>query len=209
MDEISKNVKHLSDAWNKEQTGNNAKMLSLNEGSVSTLRAVFKQLYDCLDIEQATGKTLDYYGDAVGQKRGDLSDDKFRVLILYRAAVNVSGVDYQSVVDNIINVLGCSASNFTLKEMQDEGQPATVKITDMPYSLLDRIRFTSAEIFQIVKLLLPIGVNLDFAGLDGTFEFCSEADYVLVDNDKSFADEALTVGGTWGMVIGQDDQLPL
>ena len=93
---ISRNVNELSDSWDKRQTSNNAKMLALNEFIIDKLLKVLKQLDDSLDLNKATGKTLDYYGEDVGQKRGNLSDDKFRLLIMTRIAVNVSGCDFPS-----------------------------------------------------------------------------------------------------------------
>ena len=207
----SRNVKELSDAWNKSQDSNNAKMLGLNEASVDRLLEVFKQIDDCLDIYKATGKTLDYYGEAVGQPRGNLADDKYRLLIITRIAVNVSGCDYQTVIDNIKRLLNCEYSDFELTELYDEEEPkpATVSITKMPYTILDKAGFSSEEIYQVIKLLLPIGVGLEFRALEGTFEFCSIEDYELVTPEKGFADEEQTFGGTWGMLIGQDSQLPI
>ena len=207
----SRNVKELSDAWKKTQDSNNAKMLGLNETSVNKLLEVFKQIDDCLDIYKATGKTLDYYGAAVGQPRGNLADDKYRLLIITRIAVNVSGCDYQTVVDNIKRLLNCEYSDFELTELYDEEEPkpATVSITKMPYTILDKAGFSSEEIYQVIKLLLPIGVGLEFRALEGTFEFCSIEDYELVTQEKGFADEEQTFGGTWGMVIGQDSELPI
>ena len=58
-------------------------------------------------------------------------------------------------------------------------------------------------------MLLPIGVGLEFRALEGTFEFCSIEDYELETPEKGFADEEQTFGGTWGMLIGQDSQLPI
>ena len=207
----SRNVKELSDAWKKSQDSNNAKMLGLNEASVDRLLEVFKQVDDCLDIYKATGKTLDYYGAAVGQPRGNLADDKYRLLIITRIAVNVSGCDYQTVIDNIKRLLNCEYSDFELTELYDEEEPkpATVSITKMPYTILDKAGFSSEEIYQVIKLLLPIGVGLEFRALEGTFEFCSIEDYELVTPEKGFADEEQTFGGTWGMVIGQDSELPI
>ena len=207
----SRNVKELSDAWNKAQDSNNAKMLGLNEASVNRLLEVFKQINDCLDIYKATGKTLDYYGASVGQPRGNLADDKYRLLIITRIAVNVSGCDYQTVIDNIKRLLNCEYSDFELTELYDEEEPkpAMVSITKMPYTILDKAGFSSEEIYQVIKLLLPIGVGLEFRALEGTFEFCSIEDYELVTPEKGFADEEQTFGGTWGMVIGQDSELPI
>ena len=207
----SRNVKELSDAWKKTQDSNNAKMLGLNETSVNKLLEVFKQVDDCLDIHKATGKTLDYYGAAVGQPRGNLADDKYRLLIITRIAVNVSGCDYQTVIDNIKRLLNCEYSDFELTELYDEEdpKPATVSITKMPYTILDKAGFSSEEIYQVIKLLLPIGVGLEFRALEGTFEFCSIEDYELETPEKGFADEEQTLGGTWGMLIGQDSQLPI
>lgn len=199
----SKNVSKLPDAFDKRQDSNNAKMLALNEGSISKLEQVLEQVRDSLDIYKATGKTLDLYGEAVGQKRGGLNDTKYRFLVLSKVAVNTSGVDYETIMDNLIHILGCNYEDVQIIEMQDHAEPATVKMVAMPYEILGRAGFTSRQAAQIVKMLLPVCVNLIFEELQGTFEFAAE------DNDynekKGFGDIAQTMGGTLGMLVGEDE----
>lgn len=203
----SKNVSKLPDAFDKRQDSNNAKMLALNEGNISILQQVFEQLHDSLDIYKATGKTLDLYGEAVGQKRGGLNDTKFRFLILSKVAVNTSGVDYETIMDNLIHILGCKYEDVKIIEMQDHAEPATVKMVAMPFEILGRAGFTSRQAAQIVKLLLPISVNLIFDELQGTFEFAAQDnDY---DEGKGFGNVEQTIGGTLSMLVGEDEEKPL
>lgn len=203
----SKNVSKLPDAFDKRQESNNAKMLALNEGSISVLEQVYKQIEDSLDIFKATGKTLDLYGEAYGQQRGALNDTKYRYLILSKIAVNTSGTDYESVMNNLIQILGCNYEDVKIIEMQDHNEPAIVKMVAMPYEILGRAGFTSRQASQIVKMLLPIGVNLIFDELQGTFEFADTADDY--DKNKGFADDGQTFGGTLGMLVGEDEEYNL
>ena len=171
------------------------------------MREIFKQLDGVFDIYQATGKTLDLYGERVGQKRGGLNDTKYRFLILSKVAVNTSGVDYESIMNNLINILGCNYEDVKIIEMQDHEEPATVKMVAMPYEILGRAGFTSRQASQIVKMLLPIGVNLIFEELQGSFEFAAiDDDY---DEKKGFANDAQTIGGTLGMLVGEDEDKDL
>lgn len=204
---ISKNVSRLPDAFDKRQTSNNAKMLAINESSVGVIQQVLEQINESLDIYKAAGKTLDLYGETVGQKRGSLNDTKYRFLILAKVAQNTSGVDYESIMDNLIHILGCNYEDVKLIEMQDDEQPASVKMVAMPYEILGRAGFTSRQASQIVKMLIPIGVNLIFEELQGTFEFsATDNDY---DEGKGFGNVEQTMGGTLGMLVGEDEEKDL
>ena len=206
----SKNVSKLPDAFDKQQDSNNAKMLALNEGSISVLEQVLDQVDVSTDIYQATGKTLDYYGEIVGQKRGNLNDEKFRLMILSRIAVNTSGVDYMTIMDNVIQILGCRLDDVTIIEMQDHDEPATLKVTALPYEILGRAGFTSRQAVEMLARLMPIGVKLIAQELQGSFEFAETAD--VYDEHKGFGNIEQTIGGTLGLMVGEDeigDPLPL
>ena len=40
-----------------------------------------QMVFDCLDLNQASGKTLELYGDTMGQRRGLLNDEQYRYMI--------------------------------------------------------------------------------------------------------------------------------
>jgi hypothetical protein len=206
----SENVKRLPDAYKKTQDSNNAKLLSINERIIERLEAVLEQVDNSADIYQATGITLDYYGDIVGQRRGNLNNEKFRLMILSRVAVNTSGVDYVTIMDNVIRILGCNLEDVSIIEMQDHDEPATLKVTAFPYEILGRAGFTSRQAVEMIGRLMPIGVKLIAQELQGTFEFAEfENEY---DAKRGFGNIEQTIGGTLGMIVGEDeigDPLPI
>ena len=202
---ISDNVRRLPDAFCKSQDSNNAKILALNEGDIATLDTLFKQIDESLDIYKAEGKMLDLYGEMYEQKRGSLNDVKYRTLILARIATNTSGVDHQSIVNNLANILRCDPSEIQFIDRED--LPATVEVKALPFVALGEMGFTSRQTKQIVKMLLPIAVNLIFDELQGTFEFAASADEY--DEGKGFGNDEQTIGGTLGMMVGEDEEKDL
>ena len=75
------NVRKLPDAYYKGKDGNNYKLLQLNELSAQMLDKDMTDVLNSLDIEQATGATLDLYGQMLGQERGSLNDYQYRLVI--------------------------------------------------------------------------------------------------------------------------------
>ena len=80
---------NLPDAYAKAPTSNNYKILEIERRESEFLREGLKNIESILDINNATGKTLDLYGGRVGQKRGLATDDQYRVLILARIIATV------------------------------------------------------------------------------------------------------------------------
>ena len=82
-------AKNLPDAYRKDKDSNNYKILEVERDAVSQLNAMLNQIYEITDLENATGKTLDLYGEKIGQDRGKATDEQYRVLIRAKAVRNL------------------------------------------------------------------------------------------------------------------------
>ena len=198
-------VKNLPDAYNKAADSNNAKILEIERSASSELRETLAQIYDSLDIDKATGKTLDLYGEMLVQKRGLASDSVYRALLKNRIVRNLARGDYHSILNALSVVFNCAPSEFQLVE---DLNAVSVKITDIPFESINKSGLTADEAVAIVRKLIPAAVTLEALEFGGTFEFSdSEMEY---DEEKGFGDVEQTVGGYLGLAAnGSETELPI
>ncbi len=187
--------KNLPDAYRKTADSNNAKILATEKSATDSLKEAVSALYDCLDIDRASGKTLDLYGEMLGQLRGVSTDEQLRVLIKNRIHRNFSDADYNSVVRAIASTFGCKPSEIVLTELDE---PCNVMLEGLPISQINESGIDIDTAVQIINGLLPAGVYMVAMSFSGTFEFSdTELEY---DEAAGFADEAQTIGGYLGLV---------
>lgn len=227
------NVKKLPDAYYKGTNGNNYKLLHLNELAADKFSKDLTDVLNCLDLMQATGKTLDLYGEMVEQKRGALNDTQYRLMILNKIGKNICQGDYNSVIELLTQMFNCKKGDIILK---DSTEPCRVTIEKFPLEVLINAGFSSAQAITMIELLLPVCVKLSDGNFEGTFEFgeikitydelseltygdlnCTYAElesgfpYCEYDENKGFADIEQTIGGYFGLLVGDTNgfELPI
>lgn len=191
-------AKNLPDAYSKGDNSNNAKILEIEKSASDGLRKAIGDINDSLDIDKAYGKTLDLYGEMLGQLRGPTTDEQYRVLIRNKIFRNFSNADYNSIVRAICSTFGCEPSDIILTELDE---PCKVKLEGLPISKLTESNIDINTAVQIVYGLIPAGVLLEAVNFSGTFEFSGGTELVY-DEAKGFADEAQTIGGYLGLMAG-------
>ncbi len=205
------NVKKLPDAY--RQDGNHKYMLAINEQARDEFKQAMNQVLESLDIEKATGNTLDRYGEIVNQKRGGLSDIAFRAMIQFRIAKYLSQGEYNTIMELIKFLLGSKNGDFV---MTDAGN-ASVNITNLPLTKMIDAGFTSHQVVQLIEELLPAGVGINDLNFEGTFAFSSSDECEQdkeTDELKGFGDVEQTegVGGSLGLLLSNETkqfELPL
>ena len=231
------NVNRLPDAYFKGTSGNNYKMLHLNELATNELSEDITKVLNSLDLMTATGKTLDLYGDMVKQPRGALNDEQYRLMILNKIGQNICQGNYNSIISILSNMFGCTPSDIIIV---DSEETCKAEVTKFPLEVLVNSGFSSEQAVKMIELLLPVCVKLSTANFNGTFEFgdtVEEApstyselalntneqlqDYtynqlatgkVVVmeyDKEKGFGNIEQTIGGYFGLVLGDKNQFEL
>lgn len=198
-------VKNLPDAYCKTDGSNNKKLLDIEKEEMDRQRATIRAIYDSLDIDNATGATLDMFGDMFDQARGMATDEQYRVMIKARIYRNLAGSDFNSIVRAICATFDCDPSEVSLVEPEDT---CSVRIDNLPYDKLNGSGIDVATAIQIVGRLIPAGVTLESLNFSGTFEFGStEMEY---DADAGFGDVEQTAGGYLGMIADDNSsRLPV
>lgn len=203
----SEYVNNLPDTYAKSKTSNNYKILNMVQGSTTSIKEDTKDVYQSLDIEKATGKTLDLYGEMLGQSRGLADDQIYRVMIKSRIMRNLMNGDYSSFMNAACMMFNCEPSEFYIKESEE---PATVDVITLPFRVLNYIGLSPEETIDLIKVLVPVGIKVGEVDLSGTFEFgSSEGEH---DEDKGFSDSEVspTIGGYLGFLSsGNEKPLPI
>lgn len=197
-------VKKLPDSYRKDTNSNNHKLLNLNEQEIAVIRKDQEDIFNALDIYSATGYTLDQYGLMVGQKRGLLPDNTYRAMILTKLAINLSQGNHESVINVLSSIFNCDKSDIVIL---DSEKPCAVEIKTFPLSVLVGAGFSSRQAVEMIAKLLPSGVTVDAENFEGTFEFADTAD--VYDENTGFGDIDQTIGGYLGLLLGDDDIIPV
>lgn len=206
------NERKLPDAYYKKADGNNYKILHLNELATGDFSKDLSDVLNSLDLMQATGKTLDMYGAMVEQSRGALNDTQYRMMILNKIGKNICQGDYNSVLQLLSQSFNCTPSDIILEESKTD--VCGVEIVKFPLDILIEAGFSSSQAVQLIERLLPAGVKISDGNFEGTFEF-GEANYfndmLELDYDElaGFADEAQTIGGYLGLLVGDTNGFDL
>lgn len=194
------NVKKLPDSYAKGIESNNYKLLNLNEQAIADAKADAQAVFEALDLQNATWHTLDLYGDMLQQKRGTLNDEQYRMLILRKIGINVAQGNYPTVINILKQIFNCEANEIILG---DGVKPCTVDLKKFPLEVLTNAGFSSSQAVAMIEILLPIGVTIDNANFEGTFEFAETANEY--DESAGFANDQQTIGGYLGLLFGDDD----
>ena len=195
-------AKNLPDTYRKDKDSNNYKILETERSAGEELNRTLGQIFDILDLDNATGSTLDLYGEKVGQARGEASDDQYRIMIRAKAVRNLADGSYPSILRALCITFGCDESEF---KFEDSANSCTVQATVFPVTTINEAGFTALQAMAIIKSLLPICVTLDPITVDGTFIFADgENEY---DENAGFTDvEGGTIGGTLSTIYGTENE---
>ena len=223
------NIELLPDAYYKGDDGNNFKLLRLNELAAEEFVNDATAVDDSIDLANATGQTLDLLGETVGQLRGKLNDEQYRLFIYNRIGRNICQGDYKNVIELLTQMLGLDKGEIVLR---DSDKPCRVTIDTIPLERLIEKGFTAYQAIVIIEQLLPVCVKLTDAEFEGTFEFGrTETTYEMLatntyamledvtyneleeleeDVNAGFGNEEQTIGGFLGFIKDTSDiDLPL
>lgn len=193
-------VKNLPDAYRKDKESNNFKILEVERVAVQDLRDALSEVEKVLDINNAYGKTLDLYGERIGQSRGAATDDQYLIMLKAKIMQNISNGSYKSVVDSICYMLSCDPSAIYIAEKEE---PCVVEIVSIPLEIIIASGFSTSQITQIIKQLLPVGISVETVLYEGTFEF-SDEEYEAGETSGFSEAEGGEIGGYFGMT-GSDE----
>ncbi len=188
-------VMNLPDVFCKSKESNNFKLLELERLTIEEYRQTLRELFDMIDLDNAKGKTLDMYGETVGQSRGRASDEQYILMIKAKLMQNLSNGSYPSVLNSMCVTFNCEPSQIYIEESE---MPCTVNAVKLPLEAVVKADMSTEQTTNIIKALLPVGVALKNYLYDGTFTFSGiENEY---NENEGFCNvEGGTIGGYFGI----------
>ena len=147
-------TKKLPDAYRKDTDSNNYKLMQLCNLLNTDFSADVRSIFHSRDIHNATGKTLDKYGEMIGQSRNGATDEQYRFLILYKISRLKAESDCNSVILSLSQMFNAEHGVISISEYS-----SGVQINGITIEMAESTGFTMTEIENMVSDLLPIGVS--------------------------------------------------
>lgn len=188
-------VSNLPDTFCQDENSNNYKLFMIEQQIYKKIYDMLQSVFNILDIDNATGETLDMYGKRLNLKRGNLNDLQYLIQLKAKIAQSLCDGSRDSVANALAYVLSSTADKMKLVEGEKKN---TIKIKDIPLTLLFEAEFTADQITAMIEELLPVGVHVAQAEFSGTFEFAETENEQ--DEAKGFADDEGTIGGYFGLL---------
>ena len=150
-------VKNLPDCYRKSIQSNNNKILQIPKGEIGKLNEDAEAVFATLDIWQATGGTLDLYGEMYNLPRENMTDDQYRLMILLKMTRNRAGSDHTSIINALVTALNIPAETLCIVDSEISGN---VDVDNLPYNVLVDAGVTVKQAWTQLKLLLAAGVGI-------------------------------------------------
>jgi hypothetical protein len=193
-------ARNLPDVYKKSTDSNNYKILEIERQTGIGAKETLEEILNSLDLDNAKGKTLDLYGEMLGQQRGIATDEQYLLLIRTKIMRNLSNGSYPSILQSLCATFSCDPSQIYIEELES---PCTVKLNSLPLTVINNAGITSAQASAIVKKLLPVGITLESFLFEGTFQFADTE--TEQSTDAGFCDvEGGTTGGYLGVSGGDE-----
>jgi hypothetical protein len=207
-------LNRLTDAYRKDPQSNIGKIIKILVDELDLLKATFDRIEEWRDVDKAEGVVLDDIGRDIGQPRGAVTDEIYRVLLRAKVARNFS----DGTIDAIIHVLSLSLNTdpreIQIKELYNDPEspePAAIKLVQIPLRRLNEIGMSPKQFVQLVQKIVASGVRAASIELTGTFSFSSHTTQSEFSDTEGFSDINQTTGGYLGalFVDSNDVNLPI
>ncbi|PFR93530.1 hypothetical protein COK39_17725 [Priestia megaterium] len=193
----------LTDEFIKTENTVLGKIFSLLDDEINQLKDTFTRIEEWRDLNNAQGKTLDFIGNDVGQKRGKTNDAVYRSLIKSKIARDRSDGTFNKVIEVLAQTLDCSPNEF---QLHSADEPAAVYMTNAPIDTIYNAGLTPYTFTNIVQSTVSGGVKVQSIQMDGTFELSSLAEFEdnPGGNNGLSSTTSPSQGGTLGAYIVPD-----
>ncbi|MBM7623637.1 DUF2612 domain-containing protein [Sporohalobacter salinus] len=230
MSETTNNlVKRLTSNYKQDEDSNNYKLLKLNGDELDDIKNEINSIQDTRVIDKTYGKHLDRIGENVGQPRGHLDDDIYRILLKARMKINLSSGTINEIIEILSSIFQSNADEIKVEEphwgtfrfSNDYDKPKynsnfgfdggtwRTKLQDcariliyMPVDALNSIGFSRQWFIELLDEIVACGVDIQL-GWKGTFKFSDTYDNPEYDQDTGFGK------GTLGAYYDPPTQTPL
>lgn len=229
MFDFNNHVKNLPDCYDKKEeiiingkvtqkASNNFNILETERISVNEFKNDLYEIFSSQDIDNNVSsdpniknKTLDLYGERVGQLRGVATDNQYLRMIKSKVFRNLSNGTYPSVIHAICVTFGCDPTDVKiLQKANDDGTQIScvVEVVKLPLQNVTESGLSLNQTIKILESLLPVCVTVEATYFEGTFEFAAnEEEAKILAPTKGFnTSEETDVGGYFGLIYNKEDE---
>lgn len=199
-------LERLTSVYFKDPNSNLGKFIEVISKEIEEIRHAYSDIKIIRDIDLAYGINLDRAGENVQQQRGQLNDEKYRILIKGRIARNRSSGSIPKIIEVLATMLNIELSEIEISEKPD-GEMASIYIS-VPLKPIGEAGLSRDHFIAIVNRICGGGVR-PYSRLRGTFEFSDLA--TIYDPTSGFSDtNNPDTGGYFGSWhdVSNPDQLP-
>ena len=164
MNNLEKLLDRLPALFQKDETSNNYKVLSLVAGQSDELQLTHDTIQKFWDVDQAEGYGLDRLGKDEGIRRGRYDDETYRKMIKIQYVVNLSDGDLETMSSILKAYMEEGFGGIEEGWDSDFGEPATFLV-----HLNDGADYFPSDLIKRIK---PAGVGyyLLFDAIKGNIE---------------------------------------
>lgn len=191
----------LPSGFTKKVESNVGKILKLAADNYGKISDNLHLQLDWKNISVAEGYALDEIGAMVGLPRGTYTDEMYRIRIKTRIAQNLSDGTINGVIETLSASLDIDLRDIQIDTLWQSGKPATIRITKIPVTALNKAGMTQEELIEIVKVIIASGIDVESVELIGTFRFSKNYDVEEINANTGFYDEATGQGGYFGEIM--------
>lgn len=212
-------LEKLPSNYYKETDGNLANLLSVVLEEINEIEQAQNKVITNKKINEATGYSLDRIGKNVGQTRGGLDDESYRILIKAKIRANLSAGDINSLIEYIATILQVDRTEVEIKEPSwgsfhfsskanesehnnDNGfgsgrlrevnpEPASLDM-QVPPETINSIPFSAQNLVNIIGKLCGAGIGIGLGIYSGTFAFSDINNQSEYDSDNGFDEGTLS-----------------
>lgn len=192
---------YLPSVFTKNEDSNIGKIIKLISFNYGTIKDNLELQLSWKNISSAEGYALDEIGKMVGLPRGTYDDEKYRVRIKTRIAQNLSDGTINRVIETLAVSLEIDMSDIKIESLWSQGKGASIKISKIPVTALNKVGMTQEELIEIVKIVIASGIDVETLELVGTFRFSRTQNANENSPDTGFFNEADGKGGIFGDIM--------
>lgn len=200
-------IRKLTDVYAKNPNSYVGRTLLLLTEQLNQIEAEANKVEQWRNIDIAEGTTLDEVGAERGQSRGQVTDEVMRALIKTKIAQNNSDGTVPFIINFISLLLKIPTSEVIITSLAEVGKSATLHV-NVPADSVVPTGLSLRQFGQLLNAVAASGVRVE-ALFEGTFAFSDDYNESQFDDEKGFADDAQTIGGTLGAVYDPTDDISL
>lgn len=149
---------------NKNNDSNFVKKLKMLADEMEIVQTAFDDIEKVKNLNDAYGKTLDYYGSNVGESRKGNDDILYRLLIRIKIAENTSDGSIPHIIDALSLAIDRPPEDIYVQEgwsFVTEEQPAAIFLS-FPSEVFNDYNITYERFIKLFNNVVGGGISTDF-----------------------------------------------